>query len=532
MRGVEFMKETKKSTNDNLVADFYEYCRERTIYIIFIIVVFFAVYGVWATHDIMTFDAEGFYVADQVEEWLISWIGVGRWGFFLLKKCLRVMIINPYFSMAVFLTAFPFSAVFWSFFIYRAQENRVTAKVDVLIFSLVYLTHPIWNYQYIFRNQIEVFSIALFILAFGMVLFAEWMNTGRFFPLILSFVTVTFVFGCYQGITILYGEAVIVYYFLLLSTIGESGESLKIFWLRLLRGFIFTVAAYGASSAIAEISRKIVNVGNGVWYLTFGIRWGKDPDSKCLHNIFVFMKEAVFGNPSIFTPIFAVLIFLLILWMIRRVLRRKKGAILQIPVAIVMILFCFVLDFAAGARVIMRTQFLIAFCIAFLAEFLIVRIYGAFREKASLLSSVGLSVALCLAVLPAIQQTDRCLYVMTKVLESDEETLKGFYHEALKQGAVPGMPVYIFGAKDFQGTDAAKLTGSAGFERFAVPYLALIGTMHENKTITAMRAFGCPVDYPNEEYRETARKIAETLPTWPLEGSVYVGDGVIIIHYA
>ena len=58
------MKEMKKSTNDNLVADFYEYCRERTIYIIFIIVVFFAVYGVWATHDIMTFDAEGLYVAD------------------------------------------------------------------------------------------------------------------------------------------------------------------------------------------------------------------------------------------------------------------------------------------------------------------------------------------------------------------------------------------------------------------------------------------------------------------------------------
>ena len=526
------MREKEKSTGRTLAGDFYEYCRERTVYIIFVVAVSFAVYGIWATHDIMTFDAEGFYVADLVEGWLRGWIGVGRWGFFLLKKGLDVMIINPYFSMAVFLTAFPLSAVVWSFFIYRAQGSRGKMKVDVLIFSLVYLTHPIWNYQHVFRNQIEVFSIALVILAFAMVLFAEWMNTGRFLPMLLSFLAVAFVFGCYQGLTILYGEAVLVYYFLLLSAIGDSRESLKVFWIRLLKGILFTVAAYGFSSLITVISRKIANVGSGNAYLMFGIRWGKDPVDECLRHIFAFVKEAVFGNASIFTPIFAVLILLLIIWMAERVIRRKKGSLLQIPVAFVMIFFCFVLDFLAGTMVILRTQFVIAFCIAFLAEFLFVRLYGAFRKKASLLSAAALGAALCLAVLPAAQQTDRCLYVMTKVLESDEETLKGFYHEALKQGAVPGMPVYIFGAKNFQGTDAAAITDSAGYERIAVSYLSLVETSHETKVVTAMRALGCPVDYPNKDYKETARLTAEKLPAWPQEGSVYVGDGVIIIHYA
>ena len=197
-----------------------------------------------------------------------------------------------------------------------------------------------------------------------------------------------------------------------------------------------------------------------------------------------------------------------------------------------MILFCFILDFLSGTRVIMRTQFLIAFCIAFLAEFLFVRICGSLRERSSLVSAVGLGLALCIAVLPAAQQTDRCLYVMTKVLEKDEETLLGFYGEALKQGAVPDMPIYIFGAKDFQGTDAAKVIDSEGYERIVVSYLSLIGTAHETKVITAMRALGCPVDYPDKEFVETAKSIASDLPTWPREGSVYVGDGVIIVHYA
>lgn len=525
-------REKKRSSGSSLAADFYEYCRERTPSVILLAVVTLAVWGVWSTHDIMTFDAEGFYLGDGIDGWLKGWIGVGRWGFVLLKRILRVRVINPYFSMAIFLVAFPFSAVVWSFFICRAQGNRKNIKADILIFGLIYLTHPIWIYQYIFRNQIEVFSIALLILAFAMVFFAEWMNTGQILPMIFSFAGVTFVFGCYQGLTLLFGEAVIVYFFLLLPSIGEREKGMRVFWIRLIRGFIFAVAAYALASVFTLISRKITKTGNANKYMTQGIRWGKDSVAECLRDIFVFVKEAVLGNRSIFTPIFAVLILLLILWMIRQVIKHGKTYILMFPIALFMVLFCFILDFMAGTQVIMRTQFLIAFCIAFLADFLFIRIYGAFRERSALLAAVGLGLAICIAVVPAVQQTDRCLYAFTKTMESDEETMKAIYHEALKQGAVPGMPIYIFGAKEHQGTEAENLIRSEGFERFALPYLSLIGSPYETKAVSAMRALGCPVDYPDKEFRDTAKVIASDLPTWPREGSVYVGDGVIIVHYA
>ena len=526
------MREKKRSLGSSLGADFYEYCRERTPSVILLAVVTLAVWGVWSTHDIMTFDAEGFYLGDGIDGWLKGWIGVGRWGFVLLKRILRVRVINPYFSMAIFLVAFPFSAVVWSFFICRAQGNRKNIKADILIFGLIYLTHPIWIYQYIFRNQIEVFSIALLILAFAMVFFAEWMNTGQILPMIFSFAGVTFVFGCYQGLTLLFGEAVIVYFFLLLPSIGEREKGMRVFWIRLIRGFLFAAAAYALASVFTLISRKITKTGNANKYMTQGIRWGKDSVAECLRDIFVFVKEAVLGNRSIFTPIFAVLILLLILWMIRQVIKHGKTYILMFPIALFMVLFCFILDFMAGTQVIMRTQFLIAFCIAFLADFLFIRIYGAFRERSALFAAVGLGLAICIAVVPAVQQTDRCLYAFTKTMESDEETMKAIYHEALKQGAVPGMPIYIFGAKEHQGTEAENLIRSEGFERFALPYLSLIGSPYETKAVSAMRALGCPVDYPDKEFRDTAKVIASDLPTWPREGSVYVGDGVIIVHYA
>ena len=365
-----------------------------------------------------------------------------------------------------------------------------------------------------------------------MVFFAEWMNTGQILPMIFSFAGVTFVFGCYQGLTLLFGEAVIVYFFLLLPSIGEREKGMRVFWIRLIRGFIFAVAAYALASVFTLISRKITKTGNANKYMTQGIRWGKDSVAECLRDIFIFVKEAVLGNRSIFTPIFAVLILLLILWMIRQVIKHGKTYILMFPIALFMVLFCFILDFMAGTQVIMRTQFLIAFCIAFLADFLFIRIYGAFRERSALLAAVGLGLAICIAVVPAVQQTDRCLYAFTKTMESDEETMKAIYHEALKQGAVPGMPIYIFGAKEHQGTEAENLISSEGFERFALPYLSLIGSPYETKAVSAMRALGCPVDYPDKEFRDTAKVIASDLPTWPREGSVYVGDGVIIVHYA
>ena len=365
-----------------------------------------------------------------------------------------------------------------------------------------------------------------------MVFFAEWMNTGQILPMIFSFAGVTFVFGCYQGLTLLFGEAVIVYFFLLLPSIGEREKGMRVFWIRLIRGFIFAVAAYALASVFTLLSRKITKTGNANKYMTQGIRWGKDSVAECLRDIFVFVKEAVLGNRSIFTPIFAVLILLLILWMIRQVIKHGKMYILMFPIALFMVLFCFILDFMAGTQVIMRTQFLIAFCIAFLADFLFIRIYGAFREMSALLAAVGLGLAICIAVVPAVQQTGRCLYAFTKTMESDEETMKAIYHEALKQGAVPGMPIYIFGAKEHQGTEAENLIRSEGFERFALPYLSLIGSPYETKAVSAMRALGCPVDYPDKEFTETAKSIASDLPTWPREGSVYVGDGVIIVHYA
>ena len=74
-------REKKRSSGSSLAADFYEYCRERTPSVILLAVVTFSVWGVWISHDILTFDAEGFYLGDQVNGWLKGWIGVGRRSF-------------------------------------------------------------------------------------------------------------------------------------------------------------------------------------------------------------------------------------------------------------------------------------------------------------------------------------------------------------------------------------------------------------------------------------------------------------------
>ena len=74
----------------DIVRDLKQYCGRRSLAIVAIYVVFLALFGMWAFHDMVTFDAEGFYSLEGGVKWYVQWIELGRWGFVALKSYFRL----------------------------------------------------------------------------------------------------------------------------------------------------------------------------------------------------------------------------------------------------------------------------------------------------------------------------------------------------------------------------------------------------------------------------------------------------------
>ena len=182
--------EKEKIEQEYLLSQFIDFFQNSKTYIGILYLLFFAIYGSWAYTYFVSFDAEGQYRLSDANRWYTSWIYLGRWGFYYLKRLLNVELSNPYYSIAVYLICFPLSAVIWSFVLH--QWLKIQKQVLFFVFSIVYLTQPIWALQFAYRNQIEACSIVMCFLPVGMVLFSTWQEKPKLLYIICSIFFVTY----------------------------------------------------------------------------------------------------------------------------------------------------------------------------------------------------------------------------------------------------------------------------------------------------------------------------------------------------
>ena len=510
----------------DIVRDLKQYCGRRSLAIVATYVVFLALFGMWAFHDMVTFDAEGFYSLEGGVKWYVQWIELGRWGFVALKSVLGVIAINPYFSAGMLVVLFPLSSILWAFAIDRWGGGDHPAWMLVLFCSLL-MSHPVWAQQFAYRNQMEVMSVALALAPVGMILLGEFLRRGSVVCGVLSVLIATFLFGCYQSFIFMYVEAVCI-----LLLLGVRAGEVKRPWRDLLTCIGFLVVSFVACEVVSKVSAAVVlgpDGGSNGSYLSGQFQWGKRSFADNVVAILVYVKHTAFGDGIHFGPTLAVegvaLLGMLVFWIVRR---REHVAFLAL-MCLGVLASPYLLEVATAGEIVVRSQFALVLALAFLGVFelgALVRSLDGRLGGRSLPMVAAVAVALAAVVFQA-QQQSRLFYTDVATMDEDREVMGQLFYQAMAKGARPGDAFCAIGYRP-----STLLDTMVKYEAVGYSYFEHSGFYGPEKMIEAMRGYGLDVAYPSKEQMDAAKAESASMAVWPTAGSVSVHDGYYVVRFS
>lgn len=466
----------------------------------------------------MTLDAEGFYSEGNGYKWYLSWIGLGRWGFVLLKRILGVTIINPFFSLVVFFLCFPLSIIMWNALIEEwSSKQSVVLK---LCFTGIYAVNAVWALQFAYRNQIEVCTIMMVLLPLGVKCFAIWIEEKKWIYCLSGFAIITFATSCYQAFLIMFMEGALIFFLFRLLHYRDKCIPERRFWYDVLKAFGFTVTVIVFYCFISRIVMRVMKVIPQDEYLTSHFTWTSLPVKENFTIISEYIGSRIFGN-GIYTCIYSVTGMVLVIWCVYEALRKKEY---RYPLLILtaLLLFCpFLLAIVLPGGLVDRASFAFALSTAFMAWLFICIIDKALNKYKRCIY-----VCICCIVMLGVsqlQKTTRLLWTDVNVMTRDYEQMKYIYQRAIDCGASEWDSICFIGTRSNICTEAY-----LNYEVIGLSYFN-IETDRNINTVDAMQAYRFPVLHATSEQIEYAKSIASDMECWPNPDSVRVIDNLIIV---
>lgn len=401
----------------------------------------------------------------------------------------------------------------------------------MIIFSTIYLSHPIWSLQFSYRNQMEMICIVMVILPIAVALFTQELDKegGKIlsFNMIVSLLLTVCCFGSYQSFMFMFAEAIILYFVIRLYN-GKENPKSKVFWKKILLVLIYTMIAYVLFNEIAKFMCKRHDVGYGAAYLESQFKWFSNPVSDNMKTILGYIFNTAWGDGVVYTKILAVEVCVLIILFAAKCVKEKKFLCIECLCIMAMLMIPYLLTVVTANEVVHRSQFTFVFLVAFLAAYEIEIILSLVTPK-----TVTKFFVLCImglfsfTVLTQIQMTTKLLYSDYAVMNLDEIQMREIYYEALSKGAHEGDAIVLIGGKGKAGYLYDTITG---YEVVGYSYFEHTATYGNDKLIEAMRAYGMNVIKPTDEQIQHAYEMIDEMDCWPSgENSIRVEDGLIIV---
>lgn len=515
---------SKINKKNTIIDDFIEYLKNNKFYFLIVFIIFIAIYGIWTFNDFVTTDAEPMYTAQGAADIYNSWIALGRWALVFLKKILGVWIINPFFALTIFIIGFPLSSMLWNYIFQKwldIDKNNYSGRI---VFDLIYLSCPIWGYQFSFRNQIEGIVLILIILPVSIYLLSKWLDGGSIAYALVAILGIVFSFSGYQAFLIMYAEAVIIYFF---CNIIKGKIKRKQFYIRLLKVIVYTVAAYLLYQLSVKFIAGFLNVSREGYsnYLLSQIPWFTESIADCMQKTAAALKEIFLGGSNAYTVAYlAEFIIAIVLFIIYCI---KKGNLKIWTGIITVLIFIFPLSLSiltAGSAVL-RQQFAYTMALAAIGSFEFAILFNFFGSKLPRLLVQVLSVVIMICfIVPQAQTNTRLLYTNYRVAQKDYYLMSEIFTVAREKGADLGDALVFVGGQSYGDDDSIIVQEANGisFIEWAL--------MYPEKTLWAMQAYGFCVSKPTNEQMEYGRKVAADIPCWPDKDSVHVEEGLIVVH--
>ena len=447
----------------------------------------FACYASWASHDIVTFDAEGFYSAAGGIAWYEQWLRLGRWGLILLKHIFGTIVYNSAFNTAAFFLFFPLSALLWIFLfdLWTRKPLHLSAKI---IFLLLYLSHPVWAEQFAYRNQMECVCFLLCLLPAGLMLFTEFLAGKRWSFLILAFALVLLCLDSYQAFLFLLVEGLFIYFFIRAVSGGEAAKGI---WRDILISMLFVIAVFAAGQVLNRLVCAALKVPSGDDYLEEQFQWGARPAAENLRVIGGAILHRSFGADHVFTWAFGVLALVLLFILVLLYAARRAGGPVPVLAAAGIILTPFLLDFATATETVISSQFAFVLALSFLGMFAMDMLQKTTSVRWAVLAA---GAAIALLFVRQTEMTSRLLYTDVQTMEEDERIFRDVVATAQAEGAPDYAPLVFVGGRHNTLTDAMAEEEVIGYSYLEIPGFY----PEEHKSIDAMLAYGLRVSRPTD----------------------------------
>ena len=512
----------------------YDYCKKNKVQIIVLCVFVILVYYAKLICPETSFDTD-MYIQNPDE--LYRWsVGLDRTGLVIFHSLFGNYNIIPGYTNLMFVLGTVVYSVIWMRLFYMLGSNKNQYHIEWLlpvVFFSSFSILEVVNYQ---MHSITI-SVAIGLVGYGLTMAWRWIFTGKLQHAVLAVICYGLAFCTYQSAAFLCvagSVAAFLCFFL------ERDDSFKDSFKRILALIVFFVAGILLFSLINVIGGLIFQPEISP-YLMEKVHWMYEPFMSAASQTLKQCAIILYGYLRIsdfrfFSLLFSLVFFFVTccVFMIRGRLFNgsstgdsRKNKIKHYLCLFILFGIIFLTAFLpvifAGGRVVYRSQWTVPFVAAYLIQQTVNMILGLefFKDNRKRFMAANL-VVMQVLFFSAVPYANRLYYTENFVRQQDHLLTYSIAEE------VNRLP-------DVSEDDALVIVGTKSYPMSPnmVKGEQLGWSFYERGEDEYARAYWASLGYkykaPTPEERTKALEAAESMPSWPKEGSVDKKDNLIIV---
>ncbi len=345
---------------------FIEFCKRDRLLIVFSTLLILFCYGAKIAYQTISADME--ILLDDPRKIYEQWLAVHRWGMIVYKWFTGTMSFNMPLETALLFLNLVLAAVVYTFMLDTLTNGK--CKAGLYVFTIIFLTHPVWGEQFVYMAQAAGNSFALLLAAVAVMLFTDGVFGKRPIRIITGFLAGVFCYGTYQSYDLVVTAIVLAVYMLLMKDNRfRAGQ-------RALLGLFYVIYLAVVRIAASAVAFASVNdLGNSQYrnYLEEQIRWGKDSAWECWKTIGGGLVRLLFAGDVCYNVLFAAAIVAAVAAYVISV-KKYRGWPFMLIALLIMIAVPFVRLFRTASEPAIRSNLAMTFVAAFLCFYVLTEV--------------------------------------------------------------------------------------------------------------------------------------------------------------
>lgn len=450
-----------------------------------------------------------------------NWLEIGRQGAVLINKFFLQNQFSLFYAEAFACAFCLFSLIGFVWLFYQLAD--VSPWVTSLFF-LLFMLHPIWTEQFYFVLQIVPVSFGLALLP--VILFCAYSEKPLFWGIATAFMIL--LFSIYQTFAIVYVAGCVLcflLYYIRQIVSGNFPSSLS-----LIKSGVRQVILFAAAYLVNALITKAFFSSSD--YLTGQIMWGQEPFDTCLGNILTHIIQVVTGSGVFYTASYPLSLLALVAGVFLFFFRYRNATAKWIPLLAILFLQItpFLLTIYGGTIPAYRSQFILPFTTGCNFVLFLVMAGHSLEQKIWKMPFMGFCLfAIVLGLSRQYYTASLLQYSTALVQQNDRQLSERIQEKLIETTGGSTKPLAFIGCAPLPETGSFLEGEVAQKSLFGYEWYGDYPTGLSFRAVSYMNAQGASLRAIGVDEITEARGIAQTMPSFPAEGSIQEADSFIVI---